>query len=129
MIPSYKKGGMIMFNQTILIGRTTTEPEIQFIDSKYKVVTLDLAVTRPFKNENNEFETDFIPVRFWQNTAERICEYCGKGSLIAVQCRLGSRYVEKENFKTKVIDVIADRVYFINTVPRNKQNDVVEERK
>ena len=110
-----------MFNNVIIVGRTTTEPKLYTFDSGAKAVYLDIAVVRPFKNENNEFETDFIPVSFWHGTAEKLDEYCGKGSVIAIQGRLTTRLVDKQGVKTKVVDVVADRVHFIDLVPRNRQ--------
>lgn len=108
-----------MLNNVILVGRTTTEPTIHTFDSGAKAVRLDLAVQRPFKNENNEYETDFIPVSFWYSTAEKVQEYCGTGSLIGIMGRVSTWIAEKDGVKTKQIEVVADRVSFISLVSRN----------
>ena len=76
-------------------------------------------------NENNENETDFIPVTFWQAIAENVDEFCGKGSVIGVQCRLSSRFVEKQGVNYRAIDINADRVIFIKTVARNREVEQV----
>lgn len=113
-----------MINNVILVGRTTQDPSIVELETGAKFLTVDLALVRPFKNQDNEYSTDFIPVNFWYAQAERVYEYCGKGSLIAVQCRLNSRFIEKEGFKYKAIEVNCERVSFIQLVARNKDEKV-----
>ena len=114
-----------MINNVILVGRTTEEPSIHELENGLKVCTLNLAIVRPFRNENNENETDFIPVTFWQAIAENVDEFCGKGSVIGVQCRLSSRFVEKQGVTYRAIDINADRVIFIKTVARNREIEQV----
>lgn len=108
-----------MLNNVILVGRTTTEPTLHTFDSGAKVVKIDIAIQRPFKNENNEYETDFVPVSFWHVNAEKVEEYCGTGSLIGIVGRLATWLDEKEGIKTKHIEVVADRVSFISLASRN----------
>lgn len=110
-----------MINNVILVGRTTEEPSIHVLENGLKVCSLNLAIVRPFRNENNENDTDFIPINFWQAIAENVEEFCGKGSVIGVQCRLSSRYVEKQGVKYRTIDINADRVVFIKLVARNRE--------
>lgn len=113
-----------MINNVMLVGRTTTEPEIKELETGVKYLTLDLALVRPFRNQDNEYSTDFIPVNFWYAQAERVYEYCGKGSVIGVQCRLNSRFVEREGVKYKSIEVNCERVSFIQLVAKNKDEIV-----
>lgn len=126
------KGGNTMINNVVLVGRTANEPVIHVLENGVKVCSVDLAIVRPFRNANNENETDFIPINFWQAVAENVDEYCGKGSIIGVQCRLSSRMVEKQGVKYKAIDINADRVIFIKLVARNKEivemNETTEEK-
>ena len=110
-----------MLNNVILVGRTTTEPELHTFDSGAKAVRLDIAVQRPFKNENNEYETDFIPVSFWYAVGEKVVDYCGTGSLIGVVGRLATWIDEKTGTKTKHVEVVADRISFISLLPRNME--------
>ena len=102
----------------------TTNPEIKELETGVKYLTLDLALVRPFRNQDNEYSTDFIPVNFWYAQAERVYEYCGKGSVIGVQCRLSSRFVEREGVKYKSIEVNCERVSFIQLVAKNKDEIV-----
>lgn len=108
-----------MLNNVILVGRTTTEPTLHTFDSGAKAVKLDLAVQRPFKNESNEYDTDFVPVSFWHATAEKVQEYCGTGSLIGVVGRFATWTSEKDGVKSKQLEVVADRVIFLNLISKN----------
>lgn len=76
---------------------------------------LTLAVVRPFKSQDTgEYETDFIPVVLWRGIAESVVEYCKKGSIIGVKGRLMMKFIEVDNKKYKTIEVIGERVTFIN---------------
>ena len=50
-----------MMNQSLIIGRIANDPELKETE-KGKVSNITLAVQRPFKNANGEYETDFFPV-------------------------------------------------------------------
>jgi single-strand DNA-binding protein len=74
-----------------------------------------LACQRGFKNQDTgEYETDFIPVQLWQMTAEMVCQNCRKGSTLAVKARLVTRTIEHEGLKIKTVEVVGERVIFIN---------------
>jgi len=106
-----------MLNNVILVGRVVEDPKIILLDTGYKVANLILAVQRPFRNENNEYDTDFFPVQTWMGLAEMICEYVGKGSIIGLKCRLSTHIVEVGNTRLKSIDVVGERISFIKTIP------------
>lgn len=49
----------------------------------------------------------------WGKLAERVAEYCGKGSLVGVNGRLQTRsYTNKENIKVYTTEVVIDDVRF-----------------
>ena len=107
-----------MLNNVILVGRVVEEPELKVLEGGYKVANFVLAIQKPFRNESNEYETDFIPVQAWMKTAELICDYIGKGSVLGCKCRLQTKIVEVNDLKLKSIDVIVERISFIYTKPR-----------
>lgn len=113
-----------MMNNVILVGRVVDDPKLVELENGNKVSNFVLAVQRPFRNENNEYETDFIPVSTWMGIAELVCDYVGKGSIIALKCRLSTRTVEVSETKLKSIDVIVERVSFIKLEPRNDKKSV-----
>jgi len=72
---------------------------------------LTLAVPRSYKNENGEYETDFIPVRLFGGVAENTCEYVKKSDLIGIKGRLQSTQMASGY----VIELIAEKVTFLSS--------------
>lgn len=124
-----------MLNNVILVGRVTEDPQLKVLESGHKVVNVTLAIQKPFRNEENEYETDYIPVQAWMRTAEIVCDYIGKGSILGCKCRLQTRVIEINEKKYRTIDVIAERISFISTKQRSDkakenvfpENDMQEE--
>jgi len=71
----------IVLNQAVLVGRIVREPELKETE-KGKVTNITLAVPRSFKNQNGEYDTDFISCVLWKGVAESTVEYCKKGDLV-----------------------------------------------
>ena len=102
-------------NNVVLVGRIVKDLEIEENESK-KVTTVTIAVNRPFKNADGEYETDFIPCRLWDSIATNTCEYCKKGDVIGVKGKIQS--------DDSGAYVIAERVTFLSSkkVDEGKEN-------
>lgn len=110
-----------MLNQIVLVGRIVQEPELKKTDSGKNVANLTIAVQRPFKNINSEYDTDFIPCILWTGIAENTVEYCKKGDLVGIRGRLQTRIVEiNEEEKRQYVEVVVEKVTFI---AGNKRDD------
>ena len=96
-----------MLNQTIIIGRTTKEPEFRQTQNGVSVATFTIACDRNYKNAQGEKETDFFTVVCWRGLAETIGKYLGKGRLVAVSGRLQNRsYEAKDGTKRYITEII-----------------------
>lgn len=105
-----------MLNNVVLIGRTVEDLEVVTTEAGLKTAQLVLACQRPFKNQvTGEYDTDFIPIQLWRVVAEMTAENCKKGSTIAVRARLVTRTKEVEGTKIRTVEVIGERVIYINT--------------
>ena len=103
-----------MTNRAILLGRLTKDPEVRTTPSGKVLASIVLAVDRPFKNENGNKETDFIPVVLWGKAGELVGQSCKKGHRLLVEGRLQIRNFEsKDGTKRYVAEVIANSVEFI----------------
>ena len=83
----------------MLIGRITKDLELRHTPNDKAVCDFTLAVNRDKEN------ADFINCVVWNNQAENLCKYQGKGSLIAVfgELRVDTYEVEgNKKYKTYV---------------------------
>ena len=104
-----------MLNQAILVGRIVREPEVLDTE-KGKVSNITLAVPRPFKNSNGQYDTDFISCVLWKGVAESTAEYCKKGDLVGIRGRIQTRTVEHDDETYRhYVEVIADKVTFLSS--------------
>ena len=96
-----------MLNQTVIVGRLVSDPQINETENNRKTSTITLAVPRGYKNTNGEYETDFIPVVLWNEIARNTTEYCRKGDLIGIKGRL--------QIKENKVEVVAEKVTFLSS--------------
>jgi single-strand DNA-binding protein len=117
-----------LLNRVILIGRLTRDPELRYTPTGVAVTQFTLAVDRPFSNNQNEREADFIPVVTWRQLAETCANYLRKGRLAAVEGRIQVRnYDNNEGKKVYVTEVIADNVRFLESANRGEGGGQREE--
>lgn len=93
-----------MLNQMILIGKITNEIVLEKSEYNISVATITLAIPR--RSEDEECDTDYIPITLHGVIAENISAYCKKGDLVAVKGRLAC--LEDK------IRVVADKVTFLS---------------
>lgn len=104
-----------MLNQSILVGRIVREPEVRETENGTKVTNITLAVQRPYKNINGEYDTDFIPCVLWRGVAESTAQYCKKGDLIGVRGRIQMKNVEYDDQTRNITEIVAEKVTFLST--------------
>ena len=105
-----------MLNQVVLVGRLTSDLEIQETESGKRRTFLTLAVQRSFKNIDGEYDTDFIDVVMWDSIAENTVEYCRKGDVVGIKGRIQtSTYETEDGTKKKATEIIAERVTFLSS--------------
>ena len=98
-----------MLNQFTLVGRITKTPEMMENQDGSKFAIINLAVPRKFKNENGEYDTDFIDCKLLKGIAENTCEYCKKGDMVGIRGRI-------QNLNnTSQLQLIAEKVSFLSS--------------
>lgn len=117
-----------MVNQIVLVGRIARTPETKVTENGKKYSTLTLAVPRNYKNQNGEYDTDFLDCTLWAAVAESTSEYCQTGDMIGVKGRIQTRIIETpEGTKKKKTEIIAEKVTFLTSNPSRKKTEVLEE--
>ena len=112
-----------MINQIMLVGRLVKTPDLFITETGKKGSFITLAVGRPYKNQDGEYETDFIDCTLWTGVAENTAEYCKTGDIIGIRGRIQTRISEDENgFKQKIMEIVADKVTFLSSSSNKKNN-------
>ena len=112
-----------MINQIMLVGRLVKTPDLFITETGKKGYFITLAVGRPYKNQDGEYETDFIDCTLWTGVAENTAEYCKTGDIIGIRGRIQTRISEDENgFKQKIMEIVADKVTFLSSSSNKKNN-------
>ena len=102
-----------MLNVVALMGRLVRDPELKTTQSGNSVCTFSIACDRSYTAKDEERKADFFTITAWRQTAEFICKYFQKGSLIAIEGILQTRqYQDKNGNNRTATEVLASRVSF-----------------
>lgn len=110
-----------MINRVVLVGRLTKDPDLRYTPSGIAVANFNIAVNRPFSNQQGEREADFINCVVWRQPAENLAKYISKGNLIGVDGRIQTRtYDDNDGKRVFVTEVVADSVQFLEPKGSNQ---------
>ena len=102
-----------MLNSVILMGRLVADPELRTTTTGKSVATFRIAVDRGYSKNAAERTADFITIVAWEQTANFVCRYFAKGSMIAIQGSIQTRqYEDKTGAKRTAFEVVAREVSF-----------------
>ena len=103
------------FNQVILMGNLTRDPELRQTPNGQNVCSFSLALNRSYKGADGNWQeaTDYVDVVAWGPLGERVAQYLSKGRPCLVNGRLQSRSWEQEGQKRSKIEVVAQDVTFL----------------
>lgn len=102
-----------MLNVIAIMGRLSRDPELRQTTTGKSVASFTIACSRGRKDANGKDLVDWIPVVTWEHTAEFVCKYFEKGSLIAIDGRLQSRtYKDRDGNNRTAIEIVANNANF-----------------
>lgn len=108
---------MASFNQVILMGNLTRDPQLRYLPSQTPVAEFGIACNRKFKGQNGEDreEVTFVDCSAFAKTAELIQQYFTKGKPIFIQGRLKyDTWEDKQGGgKRSKLSVVVDNFQFI----------------
>ena len=80
-----------------------------------------IACDRGRRDANGQNQADFFDVVAWERSAEFVCRYFQKGSLIAVDGRLQSRqYQDKNGNNRQAVEIVAQNINFTGPKSQNQ---------
>ncbi len=118
---------MANLNKVFLIGNLTKDLELKYGKNGQPVTNMRIAVNRIYTTQSGEKKEEvcYVNIVVWGKQAESCTTYLKKGSSIFVEGRLQLRSWEDEETKQKksMLEVVADRVQFLD---RFKKNESIE---
>ena len=86
-----------MLNVVAIMGRLVADPQLRQTTTGKNVASFRIACDRGRRDPNGQNQADFLDVVAWDRTAEFVCRYFQKGSMIAIDGRLQSRSYQDKN--------------------------------
>lgn len=112
-------------NKALLIGRNTKDIELKATTSGKLVVTFNIAVNRPYKNDSGERDCDFLNCIAFSKLAETISKYVKKGDLIGVEGRIQTRsYTDKGGNNRYSTEIMVENIEFLQSKKEKPQEEV-----
>ena len=112
-------------NKALLIGRNTKDIELKATTSGKSVVTFNIAVNRPYKNDSGERDCDFLNCIAFSKLAETISKYVKKGDLIGVEGRIQTRsYTDKWGNNRYSTEIMVENIEFLQSKKEKPQEEV-----
>lgn len=102
-----------MLNVVAIQGRLVADPELRTTPQGTSVCQFRIACERSFARQGEQRQADFIDIVAWRSTAEFVCKYFSKGSMILVEGRIQTRqYQDKNGSNRTAFEVVAGGVSF-----------------
>ncbi len=102
-----------MLNVVAIMGRLVASPELKTTNSGKSVCSFRIANDSGYKDASGQNQTNWLDVTAWGKTAEFICKYFPKGSMIALDGRLQTRqYQDKNGNNRTAVEIVANNANF-----------------
>lgn len=118
-----------MINNVVLIGRLTRDPELRYTPTNVAATQFNLACNRNFKNQNGEYDADFINCVMWRQQAENFANWVKKGNLVGITGRIQTRnYEGTDGKRVYVTEVVAESFQLLEKRDNSaNQNSIAEQ--
>ena len=116
---------MASLNKVQLIGNVGQEPEVFTTERGTIVANFSLATTEKWKdqNGNQQSETEWHRITFFDKTAQIVEQYVRKGSAVYVEGRIKSRrYTDKEGIERTAYDIMGRDIQLLGDSRRAQEN-------
>lgn len=114
-------------NRFVGIGHICKDIELKSTNSGKCVLQNSIAIRNDYKNANGEYDSEFVNIVVWGNTAEYMQKYAHKGMKIAVEGRLQTRSYDKaDGTKGYVTEVVCNSVELLEKINRSEEQENAE---
>lgn len=105
------------------IGRLTKDPTVRYIgETETAVASFSIAIDDGYGEKK---KTNFIPIKVFGKQAENCEKYLTKGRKVGVEGKIQTgSYKNKDGQTVYTMDVVADRVEFLEFGDKSDGNDI-----
>lgn len=102
-------------NKVILVGNLCQDNELNNTQSG-PVLKNTIAVRNDYKNQDGNYDSQFIKIEAWKNTAEILSKYTGKGSKVLLEGKIITKSYEDTNGNKRYSTYVnVDKVELLDT--------------
>lgn len=113
-------------NLVVLIGNISMDPEYRKTQTGKDMLTLNVAVSRKYKNPQGKYDADFFKVMCFGKTAEYVARNAAKGMRVCVSGNIQTgSYTGRDGVKRYTTTIMADSVDLVR--PTQYDSRVQEE--
>lgn len=110
-----------MLNVVAIMGRLVADPELRTTQQGTNVCTFRIACERSYTPKGQQRQADFVDIVAWGKTAEFVCKFFQKGSMIAIDGSLQTRnYQDKNGNNRTAVEVVANHISFAGAKTEDK---------
>ena len=110
-----------MLNVVAIMGRLVADPELRTTQQGTNVCTFRIACERSYTQKGQQRQADFVDIVAWGKTAEFICKFFQKGSMIADDGSLQTRHYQgKDGSNRTAVEVVASNISFAGAKAADK---------
>lgn len=105
-------------NKVELVGRLTRDPEVRYTqgENASAIARFSVAVNRRYKNNEGNYEADFINCVAFGRSGEFIEKYFKKGMAIGISGRIQTgNYTNNDGVKVYTTDVVVEEAEFVES--------------
>ena len=108
-------------NKVILTGNLCNDVELKQTKDGKAVVTNCIAVQREYKNTKGEYDSDFINIVVWDNSAQYLGRYAHKGDRVELVGRWTVRkYTATDCTSRTVNECVVDSIRVFSRQPKEQ---------
>lgn len=110
-------------NKIIITGNLCKDIELRYTNNNIQVVQNAVGVRNDFKNKNGEYDSEFINIVAYRNSADFLNKYAIKGSKVLIEGRLTNRsYDKQDGTKGYVSEVVVEKIEILD---KKKKEDTI----
>ncbi len=110
-----------MLNVVAIMGRLVADPELRTTQQGTNVCTFRIACERSYTPKGQQRQADFVDIVAWGKTAEFICKFFQKGSMIAIDGSIQTRHYQgKDGSNRTAVEVVANNISFAGAKAADK---------